>query len=63
MKKYIINLIQHPFSSINPHRYEVNKIDFNILHFGIEFNVDINGKNRKFIIPWQQVVSIEEINI
>ena len=70
MKKYIINLMRDPFipsddstlQIINPHRYEVDKINFNILSFGIEFNIDIEGKNRKFIIPWQQVMSIEEIN-
>lgn len=56
MKKYIIYII----NSAIP--FEVDKINLNILDYGIEFNVDIENKNRKLIIPWQQVRSIEEIN-
>ena len=63
MKKYIINLtsiINYPIKEIST--YVVEKTSFNILDYGIEFNIEIDGKNRKFIIPWQQVRSIEEIN-
>lgn len=59
MRKYIITVVN---ATVNGAVFEVEKTKLNILAYGIEIFTKINEKEKKFIIPWQQIALIEEVN-
>lgn len=62
MRKYIITLQPTTPAIVGDTVFTVEKTKFNSQSSGVEIFTMVEGKERKFIIPWNEIRIIEEVN-